>query len=200
MIKVDLPKAVYSFSANSYILTSGDECCIIDPAIPYSSELFSGKMKYIILTHCHFDHIHELESWVKNTGAEVLVSADDGAGLSDPNVNCYAVFFKLARGYFGDYTEISNGDIIKFGEDELSVLACPGHTKGSVALIGRGIAFVGDTLFCGGGYGRCDLPGGDFSKLKESILRLMKLPKDTVLYPGHGVETTVSEYSASINF
>lgn len=200
MIKVDLPSAPYSFSANSYILTSGNECCIIDPAVPYSQSLYFGNLKYIILTHCHFDHILEIDSWVKATGAKVLVSRYDGKGLSDPRINCYYQFFNSEKGYSGEYGTLADKDLIVIGEDKLCVMECPGHTPGSIALVAQGFAIVGDTVFAGGGYGRCDLPGGNYVLLRKSIDKLMSLPEETVLYCGHGPQTTVREYKASIIF
>ena len=195
MIKVVRPRSPHPFASNTYILSSGEECCIIDPTVPYSGDLIKGKLKYIILTHCHFDHILELDSWVNNTKAELLVSPEAGKGLADPFVNCSAYFMSSAKGYFGQYSEIHDGDEMFLGNDKMKIVSCPGHTAGSISIICENMAFVGDTVFAGGGYGRCDLPGGDSDKLTDSINKILSLPEDTVLYCGHGPQTTVKEFS-----
>ena len=200
MVKIDLLRPAFSFGANTYLLSSCGECCVIDPATPYREDYLHGKLKYILLTHCHFDHILEIDSWVNATGAEVLISAEDGNGLSDPEINCYGYFMNISKGFSGKYTVLKDGDFINIGSDTLSVLSCPGHTEGSLSFVSEGVAFVGDTVFAGGGYGRCDLPGGDFQKLKQSIKRIINYPSNTVLYCGHGPKTTVGEYKAAIYF
>ena len=73
------------------------------------------------------------------------------------------------------------------------MIGCPGHTAGGVSyLIGNNM-FVGDTIFEGGGYGRCDLPGGDIGLLEKSILKILSLDDEIILYPGHGGTTTVRD-------
>ena len=194
MINLRWPKSKIRYASNCYILSSMGECCIIDPTVPYSPELLDGELKYIILTHCHFDHILEINSWKNNTGASVLVSAEDGKALSDPDINCYRFFLGENKGYFGEYTEIFDGDEIALGDEKIKVMACSGHTKGSIALLLGEKCFVGDTVFAGGGYGRFDLPGGNYAELCDSINKIISLDKDTVLYCGHGFKTTVGEY------
>lgn len=194
MLNISSPKSPQPFGSNCYILSSSGECCVIDPSVPYSPELFDGEMKYIILTHCHFDHILEVDSWKNNTNAKVIVSVDDGASLSDPGVNCYRTFFNVHKGYFGEYSAVCDGDILTLGDKLLKFISCPGHTKGSVAILCDDVCFVGDTVFAGGGYGRFDLPGGDYSKLCESIEKILSLPDCTTLYCGHGPTTTIGDY------
>ena len=194
MINLRWPKSRIRYASNCYILSSCGECAIIDPTVPYSPDLLDGELKYIILTHCHFDHILEIDSWKNNTNAVVLVSAEDGKALSDPDVNCYRFFFGENKGYFGDYLQFKDGDAFALGDEMIRVISCPGHTKGSVALMLNGLCFVGDTVFAGGGFGRFDLPGGDHSELIRSIDKITSLEENTVLYCGHGPETTVREY------
>ena len=86
--------------------------------------------------------------------------------------------------------ELSDGDEIKFGSESLKVMHTPGHTTGSVTLIGGKHAFCGDTVFYES-IGRTDFPGGDFSAILDSLKKILELPGDTVLYPGHGENTTV---------
>lgn len=194
MIEVITPSSPHGFAANTYILRSGNETCVIDPTVPYDPTLIGGRLKYIILTHCHFDHILELDSWAENTSAEVIISADDAEGLSDPSINCYLLFSGLNKGYRGRYKAVYDGDKLSLGEHTLSIVHLPGHTPGCIALVGEGLAFVGDTVFAGGGFGRCDLPRGNYRALRDSIMKVLSFPDDTVLYCGHGESTTVKEY------
>ncbi len=86
---------------------------------------------------------------------------------------------------------LKEGDAIQVGDLQFQVLHTPGHTLGGMCLVGEGIVFTGDTLFSQG-IGRFDLPGGDYEALMEAIRsRLMALPDDTIVYPGHGPETTI---------
>jgi glyoxylase-like metal-dependent hydrolase (beta-lactamase superfamily II) len=86
---------------------------------------------------------------------------------------------------------LEDGDSIEVGDFHFSVLHTPGHTPGGICLLGEGVMFSGDTLF-NYGIGRTDLPGGNYSQLMDSIkTKLMTLPDKTVVYPGHGPETTI---------
>ncbi|MDP3044868.1 MAG: MBL fold metallo-hydrolase, partial [Bacillota bacterium] len=87
--------------------------------------------------------------------------------------------------------ELSDGEEISVGSKGLKVLHTPGHTRGGISLVGDGLVFSGDTLFCGG-VGRTDFPGGSMPTLVSSIKnKLLNLPDDTTVYPGHGPETTI---------
>ena len=193
MLKILRPASPHNFAANTYVIRSDDEIAVIDPTVPYDRNRYGENVKYIILTHAHFDHMLEIDSW-KQSGAEVVVSIYDKCGLSDSFRNCYRIFCGSDMGYFGEARSVKDGEVIALGSDTLTVMECPGHTAGSMSLIGEKIAFVGDTIFEGGGYGRCDLPSGDYSLLKKSIERLCALPPDTTIYSGHGKPFTVEEY------
>ena len=194
MIEVISLSSAISYASNSYLICSGNECAVIDPSVPYSSGVLRGnKLRYIILTHGHFDHFLGIDSWVESTGATVLVSNRDKNALSDPVRNCYRMFLGTDSGYFGDCVALEHDDSLSIGDDLISVMACPGHTPGSITLVVDGAAFVGDTVFAGGAYGRYDLPGGDVSSLADSIKKICKLLDDTVVYPGHGEVTSIKE-------
>ncbi len=194
MLSVKMPRATAAFSANTYIISSSGECAVVDPSVPFSDELGIGEVKYIFLTHAHFDHMLCIDDWVSKTGADVIVSEADANKLSDGNSNCYTLFSGRNDGYFGKYQIMKEGDEFDLGSEKLRVMEVPGHTSGSVVLISDGVAFVGDTVFSGGGFGRWDLPTGDLSALKKSIIRICELDENTVLYCGHGDSTTVSKY------
>ncbi len=198
-MKIKLLTPVHSFSSNCYFITSGDEAAVVDPSVPYDESLVTGSVKYILLTHSHFDHILEIDSWVNATGAEVIISEKEIDFLSDPNKNCFAFFDGSTRGYFGKARGLSDGEELRLGEETFRVMHLPGHTQGSVAYLFDGNAFVGDTVFAGGGFGRWDLPSGDMRELFNSIQQVKQLPDDTALFCGHGEPTTVGQYKIDTN-
>ena len=187
-----------TFASNCYVLHTDGVGVVIDPSIPYNDFLSRGgksgaiQIKYIIITHSHFDHFLCIEDWIKNTNATVLVGVDDGPALSDPYLNCYKLFMNSCLSYNGEYKALQDGENIMVGEETITVISTPGHTKGAIAIITDDSAFVGDTVFAQGGIGRTDLPGGNYSMLMASIEKIRLLPKGMVIYPGHG-EFTYSE-------
>ncbi len=191
MISVKLLEKSVPYAANTYIVESNGEYAVIDPAAPPDKGI--GAPKYIILTHSHFDHILYLEEWAR-LGGEVLISSEETDGPSNPYFNCFSLFFGENRGYNGKLRGLNDGESIRLGDIELRLINTPGHTKGSSVYLSGNVAFVGDTVFAGGSYGRCDLPSGDYSALRRSIDKVMSLPEDTILYPGHGEAMTVREY------
>ena len=182
--------------SNAYLIVSGDEAAIVDPSVSFDqikSALGDAHLNYVLLTHCHFDHILKVSEYVERTGAEVIIGEPDRAGLSSPTVNCYRAFFGVDDGYFGRATGVKGGDRLSLGEGEIKVISTPGHTTGGVCYLTEGALFAGDTVFEGGGYGRCDLPGGDGATLFSSISRLCELPDGIAVYSGHGEDTTTEE-------
>jgi len=159
---------------NCYLLISGEEILIIDPGddawkILEEIKRTEALLKYIVNTHGHADHILANEKIRQETGAKILIHQ--------------------AEKDFIDFTAdifLNDGNEIKMGDSILKVLHTPGHTKGSICLIGDSFAFTGDTLF-EDGYGRTDLPGGSSKDLENSIKKLSKVLKPGMLvYPGHG--------------
>ena len=198
MLSVKLLKPYHNFQSNTYLISSSQSWAVVDPSVPYDESFVEGKVEYILLTHAHFDHMLDIDSWVNATGAKVIVSVYDADALSDSGKNCYKLFDGSDDGYIGEYTTVSDGDIIHLGDNEIKVMACPGHTPGCLVYLCDNLAFVGDTVFSGGGYGRVDLPGGNRLQLVDSIRKIVSLPDDTVLYSGHGDFTTVKEYKQDI--
>ena len=187
--------------SNSYLLVSGDEAAIVDPSVPFEqirSSLGAASLKYVLLTHCHFDHILKVSEYVEQTGAEVVIGEWDRFGLTSPIINCYSGFLGVEDGYFGRATGVGDGYVIELGVEKIKVISTPGHTAGGVCYLADGALFAGDTVFAGGGYGRCDLPGGDEAALFSSISRLCDLPDGIAVYSGHGEDTTIEEIK--INF
>lgn len=184
--------------ANTYILRDEEtgEIAIIDcgectPSLLERLEKHGlDNVKYIILTHGHFDHIFGVPELKKLTGAPVLIHENDADCLYDEMRSlAYRHFpdeqvFIKADGFLGE------GDVLKLGEQEIRVLHTPGHSKGSVCLVCADMLFTGDTLFCRT-VGRTDFPDGDFQEMMSSIKKLINLEGDYIVYPGHNRSTTL---------
>jgi hydroxyacylglutathione hydrolase len=188
---------VGSLSANCYIVGSEAtrEGLVIDPGGNAEDILKaitdSGlDIKIIVLTHGHSDHIAALYDIQDSTGAEAAIHADDAD-------------FLRGRGSFSTMFGISyktpeppdrllhDGDMIDIGGRHFSVVHTPGHTPGSICLLSDDKVFTGDTLLYHG-IGTTLMPGSSRRQLIDSIhTRLMVLPDDTIIYPGHGRETTI---------
>lgn len=183
--------------ANCYILGCEDtrEAVVIDPGDDADRILIklsesNLKVKYIINTHGHFDHVGANRKMKEVTGADLMIHPDDEPMLSE---------LAMAASSFGLSAENSpkadkhllNGDEISFGNITLKVIHTPGHSKGGICLYTDGHLFVGDTLFAGS-IGRTDLPGGNYDTLIASIKEnLLSFDDDTRVYPGHGPETSI---------
>ncbi len=187
----------HDFASNTYLLESGGECIVIDPAAPIP-DIFDKKVKYIILTHAHFDHMLDIDEWAVKCDAVVLVGEADMAALSDSTLNCYKLLTGQDKGFFGKATPVKDGDIFSFGDENIRFISTPGHTPGSVAVLIEDSLFVGDTIFAGGGYGKCCFPGGSFPEIKKSISKLLELDGNITVYPGHYDKTTIKEYIKDI--
>lgn len=164
------------------------EAIVIDPGaegerILEAIKQYSLKIIYIVNTHCHPDHIGANDFIKQKTGAELLIHSADLFLLEDSLVN------------LSPKRLLKEGDKIELGSFALEVLHTPGHTPGSISLYLKeeNLLFSGDTLFAGG-IGRTDLPGGNFKHLENSIRqKLLKFPDETVVYPGHGPETSIGK-------
>ena len=184
------------FGSNCYIVGSEStkEGMIIDPGGEPEVILKNVKdlgldIKFIVLTHGHIDHVGALKETQEATGAEVAIHINDAESLQDRSLGA-----KFGLSYPTPPPPdrlLNGGDSIESGDLHFSVLHTPGHTPGGICLCGEGVVFTGDTLF-NYGIGRCDLPGSSGSQLMNSIhTKLMVLPDNTIVYPGHGPETTI---------
>ena len=177
------------FGSNTYVLYSNGEFAIVDPSVSYESVIREipelKRVKYVLLTHGHFDHIIKLTEWAEYSD-EVIVGAGDAKMLSDEYLNCYLGFLGIKDGYYGRYTAAVEGDCFPLGDVCIRVIEYPGHTPGGLGFRAEDSLFVGDTVFADGGYGRCDLPGGDEAVLEASLIKLFTHESDCILYPGHG--------------
>ena len=191
--------SVGALGTNCYIYCDDatGRCAIIDPGyfddtLQKAIEKFGcDKFDYILLTHCHFDHVAGVSRVKELTGAKIAIFISDAPGLRDMFVNLSAPFTGRGEVYPKPDIELIDREIIKVGQTEFTVMHTPGHTVGSCCFITDGIIFSGDTLFCRSA-GRTDFPGGSVSELRRSLQRLADLEGDYQVYPGHDDATTLA--------
>ncbi len=188
------------FSANCYLVTdeSTNESLLIDPGSygerqkEYMKAQGVEKLKYILLTHGHFDHMIGVERFRTALGGEVVVHEKDCDKLSSAVGSLYSRFereipFASAS---ADIT-VKDGDRLPFGEYGIEVIHTPGHCEGSVCYkIGEHL-FTGDTLFRGS-IGRTDFPDSDGNKMLSSLKKLYAIEEDCKVYPGHEGASTLA--------
>ena len=197
---------VGSMSENAYIVGSKEsgECILINPGaqadlIQREVEEAGLKVALIVNTHGHGDHNGAVKEIKERTSAEFRIHQSD--------VRVMAASMSWAPMMIAGYQMppppdgfLTDGDELRVGGVTLRVLETPGHTPGSVCFSGEGIVFTGDTLFKGS-IGRFDLDGGNGPQLLESIeSRLLTLPDETVVMPGHGEGSTIGEERRSNPF
>lgn len=166
------------------------DCSSIDDRIDEEIEKQGANLKYILLTHGHFDHIAGIRpNRFKNNPQIVMHKADLG-WLN--NANQYLPMFGMPEITIPKVDVfVDDGDTIQLGSLEIKVLHTPGHTQGGVCYLVDGNLFSGDTIFREA-VGRCDLEGGNFNQIVESIEnKIFTLPPETLIYPGHGNITSV---------
>ncbi|MBI5025685.1 MAG: MBL fold metallo-hydrolase [Nitrospirae bacterium] len=184
--------------ANCYIISdevTGDTL-VVDPGdepdrILDLIEETGLRVTTIVCTHAHFDHVGAVGDLRDATGAKLLIHKGDSelyAGAQDQ-----AAFWGFDLNALPEPDGFLNeGDSLKIGSMTFNVLHTPGHSPGGICLYGNDHLITGDTLFQGS-VGRTDFHGGDMTKLRESFKRLLDLPEDTIVFPGHGPETTIGK-------
>ena len=191
--------AVGMYGTNCYIVGSESTRLgmIIDPGADPKNILnvvdkLGLSIVWIVITHSHFDHIGALKLVKDATGAKLAIHEAEGEGVGQ------AIAQALGSVLSGSISKpaksdrlLKNGDVIDIGDLQFTVLHTPGHSRGGISLVGQGVVFSGDTLF-NFGVGRTDFPGCSHAQLMDSIRnKLMALPDDTIVYPGHGPDTTI---------
>ena len=195
-----------AFQENCYILADEDAgvAVIIDPG--EDVDLFLNRiqtenlrLEAIWLTHAHVDHIAGVKEVVKRTGVPIHLHPGERGLYDRASEQAAWLGVQIDPPPPPDH-EIQHGDTLRLGGLSFEARLVPGHSPGTVAFIGHGVAIVGDALFAGS-IGRTDLPGGDLQTLLAAIReQLLTLPDETVVFPGHGPETSIGVERASNPF
>lgn len=206
--------------ANLYIIVFESDAIIIDPCVPYPKlGLEESKVRGIICTHSHYDHIVEAENIRTLSGSMIYAYEDEKEAIMDADMNGSTLFFE-ALSISPPIVGLSDGDILTSRDFEIEtkddfsieVIHTPGHTYGSMCLLfkvktesgDKAYLFSGDTIFAGS-IGRTDL-GGSMPDMIRSIKLLSQLPDNVLVLPGHGPATTIGNekknnpYFTSINY
>ena len=186
---------------NCYIIMDENtkETMVVDPAGEVNKiidmiNILKANVKYIYITHCHFDHIGAENELKQQCGGKILIHRFEAENLNNPNVNLSGVVGMQEIELEAD-SRVDDGDLIHIGDTEFVVIHTPGHTSGGTCLYCQkeNLLISGDTLFRGT-WGRTDLPTSSFEQIINSITtKLMKLPEETIVYPGHGKSTMIKD-------
>lgn len=186
---------------NNYLLIDEEskeaalvDCSSVDDRIWEELKNNNATLKYILLTHGHFDHIAgirpDMGVATNHSKPQIVMNENDLDWLK--NANKYLPMFGMSEITIPTIDRfVEEGDILKLGNTEIKVIETPGHTQGGVCYLVDNNLFSGDTIFRES-VGRCDLEGGDFDQIVESIEdKIFTLPEDVLIYPGHGKMTSV---------
>ena len=194
------------FTSNCFIVHNGKEAFVVDPSISEKKILKalndrSLSLKGILLTHGHFDHIWRAQELREETRAPLYVHELDNEMLIDADKNAYRTFTGNDFTIKKSDVLLRNGDVIELGDEKITVLHTPGHTRGSVCYDTGDSIITGDTIFAEG-FGRCDLYGGDMGALKASIKMLTEMAKNENrwLYSGHGESSTLRKATENLKY
>jgi glyoxylase-like metal-dependent hydrolase (beta-lactamase superfamily II) len=203
-----------AFGTNCYLVATeaGEQCIVIDPGIGVIRDLDALVAEHrlrpvaVVLTHGHLDHTFSVAPICGARGITAYIHPDDTALLADPAMGLSMSLGDLFGGRL-EYSEpedvapLLDGQVVKLAGLEITIDHAPGHTRGSVLLRTPGpaapLCFSGDVLFAGS-IGRTDLPGGDWDIMQASLRdKVLPLPDETVVLPGHGPTTTIGRERAS---
>ena len=227
MLVVGFP--ALAFATNCYVVApaAGEECVVVDPGIGVEARLAEVLAEHrlrpaaVLLTHGHADHVYAVTPVCRAHGVAASIHADDAYRLRDPLAALDPALVGMLEQQFGaqaawrepdDVVQLTDGQRLAIAGLELGVVHAPGHTEGSVmfALPGAlptptvdgvdGTLLAGDVLFAGS-IGRTDLAGGDPDAMMRSLTaKVLPLPDDTLVLPGHGPSTTIGRERRSNPF
>lgn len=187
-------------AANAYLLVSEENTSgiLIDAGCSISAlnrvvEKHADGIAAVFLTHGHFDHLICLEKIIEQYNPKVYIHEQEASMIKDASENMSDKFMRKSISLGDADVLLKDDDEIKIHGISIKVIHTPGHSMGSCVFMVEGNAFTGDTLFKGS-IGRFDFPHSDFELLLNSLNTIKKiLPKDTIIYPGHGKHTTMAE-------
>jgi glyoxylase-like metal-dependent hydrolase (beta-lactamase superfamily II) len=188
-----------NMDVNTYLLAKDNQALVIDPGfngkeIIEHLERHNLKLICVIFTHGHYDHIKDFNILEINDSVKVYIHEEEKDFLYQPNLNLSSMFnhdFIVSKNVKIDC--LADGQVIDFVREELKIIHLPGHTKGSMGIIYNQHFFSGDTLFFDS-IGRTDLPTGNSGKIYASLKKIKaSLPKNSMVYPGHGKGGRLSE-------
>lgn len=180
---------------NCYLVGEPDNLLVIDPGAEGEKILAHIKNKgykalYVVLTHCHYDHIGAVADIMEATGAKLVMGTKEKDNYFNDNVTLSGHFGGTIKKCEPDVL-LSEGDVLVAGKYQFNILETPGHTNGSICLLGENSLFSGDTLFYQT-IGRADFPTGDLKTLIHSVKeKLFTLDESVKVYSGHGPVTTI---------
>ena len=187
-----IPFYARGWESNSYLVVNGSDAVLIDAGVAVKTliealERENAALKYILLTHGHFDHTIAADSIREATGARLIIHKDDSEMLSDPEKSALATFLGRYDTVSPCDMTVKDGDTVALGDCEIKVIHTPGHSPGSVCYLceAEGVMLTGDTLFADN-IGRCDLWGGSYATIRTSLRSLRADPGTLTIYPGHG--------------
>lgn len=178
----------YNSAKDGFVLDPGGDCEGILKIINDNRI----NVKFIILTHGHFDHIGAVSCLRKSLNVPVYMNSNDAYLMNGKDSGMLSSLQNNVEPFEIDRF-LSDGDVLQLGDETLKIYETPGHTPGGISIKTGNAIFTGDTLFSGS-IGRCDLPGGSSEAIIKSIKeKIMPLPDATIVYPGHGPSTTIGE-------
>ncbi len=187
------------YASNSYAVCDSamSECLAVDPALTpdemRAREKELPSFTGVLLTHGHFDHILALDAYVE-MGIPVYIHSNDADMLTDGFKNASGLLPIPPVTVFGaDVKRVSDGQKISVGEEKITVIHTPGHTKGSVCYVTDSFVLSGDTVFAFGDRGRTDLYSGNEAEIYSSIRKILALDGELSVYSGHGPKTRIRD-------
>lgn len=196
--------AVGPLQSNCYIISDEKslDALVVDPGdeperITSVIDQKKLRVRFIVCTHGHFDHLGGVAALKGRTGAQIVLHRSDLEIYRHAKTQAASWGYEMAQPPEPDVF-VKEGDVLLLGNLNLRVLSTPGHSPGGICLYGGGILVTGDTVFAGS-VGRTDLYGGDMEEMKRSFVRIISLPPETRILPGHGSLSTVGE-EKNMNF
>lgn len=195
-----------SLATNGYLLwdNQSKDCVVVDPggechALIQTVQEKSLHPLLIVNTHGHGDHIAGNAQCQKALGCPIAIHAADAVMLADPDQNLSGRYFLPVKSPGPDFL-LEDGQALQMGSVTLKIIWIPGHSPGSIGLVGQGMVVTGDALFYES-IGRTDLPGGNSKQLLQSLMqKVFTLPDDFKVFPGHGPATHIAHEKAGNPF